>query len=121
MNISQFDIWQVNLNPTIGSEQNGRRHCIILQTNAASNYGLTTIIAPITSKKIEKVYPFEIKINPSNKNGLKELSKIKFDQVRVIDKRRLIEKFGKIEDRYFIEILKALKIIFDFDRDFNVV
>ncbi|MCK5510554.1 type II toxin-antitoxin system PemK/MazF family toxin [Candidatus Parcubacteria bacterium] len=119
MNISQFDIWKVNLNPTLGSEQKGMRPCVVLQTNAVSNYGLTTIIAPLTSKKIDKIYSFEIKIKPSNKNGLKELSKIKFDQVRVIDKRRLVKKFGKIEEKYSIEILKALKIIFDFDRDFS--
>ena len=90
----------------------------MLQTNAVSNYGLTTIIAPITSKKIDKIYPFEIKINSSNKNGLKCFSKIKFDQVRVIDKKRLIKKIGRIEEKYFPEILKALKIIFDFDMDF---
>ena len=118
MNIHQFDIWRVDLNPTIGSEQKGRRPCVVLQTNAVSNYGLTTIIGPITSKKIDKIYPFEIKIKPSNKNGLKEFSKIKFDQVRVIDKKRLIKKIGIIEEKYFMEILKSLKIIFDFNRDF---
>ncbi|MCG2701137.1 type II toxin-antitoxin system PemK/MazF family toxin [Candidatus Parcubacteria bacterium] len=119
MNISQFDVWQVDLNPTIGSEQKGRRPCVVLQTNAVSNYGLTTIIAPLTSKKVDKIYSFETEIKPSNKNGLKELSKIKLDQVRVIDKRRLIKKLGEIEEKDFIEILKALKIIFDFDRDFS--
>ena len=119
MNISQFDIWKVNLNPTLGSEQKGMRPCVVLQTNAVSNYGLTTIIAPLTSKKINKIYSFEIEIKPSNKNGLKELSKIKFDQVRVIDKKRLIKKFGKVEEKYLGEILKALKVIFDFDRDFS--
>ena len=119
MNISQFDIWKVDLNPTIGSEQKGIRPCVILQTNAVSDYGLTTIIAPLTSKKTDKIYAFEVKVKPSAKNGLKELSKIKFDQVRVISKQRLIKKLGKIEEKDFFEILKALKIIFDFDRDFS--
>ena len=119
MNISQFDIWKVDLSPTVGSEQKGKRPCLILQTNAVGNYGLTTIIAPFTSKKLDKIYSFEVKIKPSSKNGLKELSKIKFDQARVIDKKRLIKRLGKIEERHFFEILKALKIIFDFDRDFS--
>ncbi len=119
MNINQFDIWQVDLNPTMGSEQKGKRPCVILQTNAVSDYGLTTIIAPLTSKKVNKVYSFEADIKPSSRNGLRELSKIKFDQIRVIDKRRLIKKIGKIEEKYFFEILKALKNIFDFNRDFS--
>lgn len=119
MHINQFDIWQVDLSPTIGSEQEGRRPCVVLQTNAVSDYGLTTIIAPFTSKKIDKVYSFEVEIKPSNKNGLKEFSKIKFDQVRVIDKRRLIKRIGKTEEKYFLEISRALKIIFDLNRDFS--
>ena len=118
MKIFQFDIWQVNLNPTKGSEQYGRRPCIILQTNAVSDYGLTTIVAPFSSKNIDKVYSFEVRINPSKKNSLKEISKIKFDQVRVIDKSRLIKRLGGIEKAYHFDILRALKIIFDFNRDF---
>ena len=119
MNICQFDVWQVDLSPTIGSEQKGRRPCVVLQTNAVSNYGLTTIIAPLTSRKVDKIYPFEVEIQPTSKNGLRELSKIKFDQIRVIDKKRLIKKFGKIEKEHFIRIIKAVKIIFDLDSDFQ--
>ncbi len=51
MNIFQFEIWQLDLSPSKGSEQNGIRPCIILQTNAVSDFGFTTIVAPFTSKK----------------------------------------------------------------------
>ena len=119
MRITQFDIWQINLNPTKGSEQRGKRPCVVLQTNAVSNYGRTTIIVPITTKKIDKIYPFEIKIKPAKTNGLKEVSKIKFDQVRVIDKTRLIKKIGRTEKKYYPFILESLKIIFDFNGDFR--
>jgi len=118
-NVAQFDIWQVNLNPTKGSEQSGLRPCLILQTNAVSNYGLTTLIAPFTSKKIDKIYPYEVSVTPASQNGLTEISKIKFDQVRVIDKQRLIRQIGTLEPTYISESLSALRIIFDFGGDFR--
>ena len=117
--LNQFEIWEVDLNPTKGSEQKGIRPCLILQTNAAGDYGKTTIIVPITTKKIDKIYPFEVKMNASFKNGLRELSKIKFDQVRVIDKTRLIKKIGIAEKRYFNAFLLAMDIIFDINGNFR--
>lgn len=117
--LNQFDIWQVDLNPTKGSEQQGIRPCLILQTNASGNYGRTTLIAPITSKKTETIYPFEVKIEASNYNKLPALSKIKFDQIRVIDKSRLVKKIGVIEKKYFSAILSAFNVIFDLDGNFR--
>lgn len=115
----QFEIWQVNLNPTKGSEQRGIRPCIILQTNAAGNYGLTTIIAPLTSKKINNIYPYEVLVKPTKENRLTEMSKIKFDQTRVIDKQRLIKKIGNLEKKYIEESLLAIDIIYDLRGDFR--
>ncbi|MFH1412628.1 MAG: type II toxin-antitoxin system PemK/MazF family toxin [bacterium] len=117
--INQFEIWKVNLNPAKGSEQKGERPCLILQTNASSDYGRTTIIAPITTKKIDKIYPFEVKIEISSSSGLKQVLKIKLDQVRVIDKNRLIKKLGKIEQKDFNQVQQALEIIFDMAGDFR--
>ena len=118
MRIFQFDVWQVNLNPTKGSEQRGKRPCVIMQTNAVGDYGLTTIVAPLTGKNTDKAYSFEAVVKPSRKNGLKKKSKIKLNQVRVIDKSRLINKLGRIEKGYYSNIQRALKVIFDFNEDF---
>lgn len=118
MRICQFDVWLVDLNPTTGSEQNGKRPCIILQTNATKNYGATTLIAPFTTKNLNKLYPFEVKIQPSRQNGLNENSKIKLDQIRVIDKTRLLKKIGNLEKIHYDDILNSLKVIFDFESDF---
>jgi len=117
--ILQFEIWQVNLNPTKGSEQRGIRPCVILQTNAVSNYGLTTIIAPLTGKKISNIYPYEVLIKSTKQNNLKEASKIKFDQIRVIDKQRLIKKIGSLEQKYIEESLLAIEVIHDLKGDFR--
>lgn len=115
MKINQFDIWLVDLNPIKGSEQSGQRPCLVIQTNAANNYGNTILIAPLTSQKTEKIYPYEVKITPSEINKIKHISKIKFDQIKVIDKQRLIEKIGMLEKIFYKDIMNAIKIIIDFD------
>lgn len=118
-NSPQFSVWLVDLNPVKGSEQSGIRPCVLLQTNAVSYYGLTTLIAPFSSQKLDRIYPYEIKIAPSTENGLSALSKLKCDQIRVISKERLIKQIGYIEKQYHFEILKAVKIIFDLQGDFR--
>ncbi len=119
MQLKQFDIVLVNLNPTKGAEQKGEnRPCIILQTNASEDYGKTTIIAPLSSN-IEKIYPFEVLLNPSKTNNLKVSSKVKFEQVRVIDKQRIINKIGRAEEKDITKIDYALNVIFDLERNFR--
>lgn len=119
MNCTQFDIYDVNLNPTQGSEQKGIRPCVILQTNAVSDLGRTTLIAPLTSRKLEKVYPYEVLVPATTQNGLKQKSKAKLDQIRVIDKTRVQAKRGTLEKEYTQSILSAMDIIFDREGDFR--
>ena len=117
--INQFEVWQTNLNSTMGSKQKGIRPCLIIQTNASGNKAHTTIIVPFSSKKLENIYPFEIRISPSKKNGLQKTSKLKCEQISVIDQNSLVKRLGTIEKSYYNNIFKALKVIFDIDRDFN--
>ena len=107
MNYKQFDIYNIDLNPTKGSEQRGNRPCLILQTNAVSHLGRTTLIAPFTTKKIKNIYPYEVEIIPSIINNLTEISKVKLDQIRVIDKTRIQEKMGTLEEAYHNNIFEA--------------
>lgn len=116
---SQFEIWRVQLNPVKGSEQRGIRPCLILQTNAVQGKGNTTLIAPFTTKKLDKIRFYETHIAPSSENGLREASKVKFDQIRVIDKTRLIKKIGSLETKYFQAVLSALFYLFDMRGDFR--
>ncbi len=119
MNINQFEIWNVDLNPVRGSEQNGIRPCAVLQTNAANKFGMTILIAPFTSRNIEKLYPYEVKVDKTKVNNLKYTSKIKLDQIRVIDKSRFVQKMGEIDEVYTDKILEAIGVIFDFERNFR--
>ena len=116
--VKQFDIFLVNLNPTKGSEQQGIRPCLCLQSNAVGDFGRTTLIAPLTSQKVEKIYPFEFLIEPTVKNKIKNLSKVNLSQIKVVDKERIIKKIGTLEDKYFDFFKIALENIFDLNGDF---
>ncbi len=120
MNYKQFEIYDINLNPTKWSEQSGIRPCLILQTNAVSDIWKTTIIAIFTSKKLERIYPYEVLVSKSEQNWLDLDSKLKLDQVRVVDKTRILMKRWEISDVQTQEkILKALDIIFDMKGNFR--
>ncbi|OCL87071.1 mRNA interferase PemK [Aliarcobacter thereius] len=85
--IKRYDIFLVKLNPTVGSEIQKTRPCIIISPNEI-NVLKTVIIAPLTSKGFEFI--FRPKINFDGKEGL-----ILLDQIRTVDKSRLVKKVGK--------------------------
>lgn len=119
MNLKQFDIVTVDLNPTKWSEQKwNSRPCVILQSNAGLNKAKTVLIAPLTSKNIDKIFPFEIFLKKNKENNLDENSKAKFEQIRVIDKRRIQKNIWKLSREQILEFYEAISIIFDLRKDF---
>ena len=93
---SQYSIVLVNLDPTIGSEIKKTRPCVIISPNEM-NFNINTIIgAPMTSKS--RNYPTRVKIDDN--------SYIVLDQIRTIDKKRVIKKLGEVND---IEIIIKIK------------
>jgi len=93
---SQYSIVLVNLDPTIGSEIKKTRPCVIISPNEM-NFNINTIIvAPMTSKS--RNYPTRVKIDDN--------SYIVLDQIRTIDKKRVIKKLGEVDD---IEIIIKIK------------
>lgn len=97
----------VNLNPTIGSEIKKSRPAVIVQNDIGNQYSPLTIIAPITSQGIEKVYPIEVLIK--NK-GLEKESKVLLNQIRAVDKQRLVKRLGILNTHTIEKINEALKI-----------
>jgi len=91
------EIYLVNFDPTIGHEVKKKRPALILSNNIHNQYSPLVTIAPLSSNT-NKVYPFEIYI-PKTMADLHENSKIMIIQLRSIDKQRLINKIGNIEDR----------------------
>ncbi len=107
--VKRGEIWLIDLDPTIGHEISKSRPGLIIQNDFGNKYGSTTIIAPVTSKNLDKIYPVEILINRDN-SGLEKDSKILLNQIRTIDKSRLIKKLGNISYSTLKDVEEAIKI-----------
>src|SRR5690349_15184981 len=91
MEISQYQIVLVNLDPTIGSEIQKNRPCVVISPNEINRNLRTVVIAPMTTKS--KPYPTRIKVSHQNKTGW-----VVIDQIRTIDKIRIVKVLGKLSD-----------------------
>ena len=103
------EIFYVNLEKGIGSEQGGIRPVVIIQNETGNIYSPTVIIAAITSQQHKKNIPTHVNIN-SEEYGLNKDSVILLEQIRTIDKSRLKEKIGRLSKNDLEEINKALLI-----------
>ena len=101
MELEQYSIILVNLNPTIGSEIKKTRPCVIISPNEINKFLRTIIVAPMTTNL--KNYPTRIKVKHNGKRGM-----IAIDQIRTIDKSRVLKKFDKLSKS---EIQKCKEII----------
>ncbi len=102
--IHRFDIWLVQLDPTQGSEIKKKRPCVIISPDEMSLLK-TSIIAPMTSKGF--IFPTRIQFTFQGKKGL-----ILLDQIRAVDKSRLIQKIGSISQNARIKIVNCLQELF---------
>jgi len=103
------DIWLVSLDPTIGHEIKKSRPAVIIQNDLGNKYSPITIIAPVTSKNIDKIYPVEISLTKKN-SRLDKDSKALLNQIRAVDKRRLIKKIGKLNKEALVKLDESIKI-----------
>ncbi len=97
MVIKRGDMFYADLSPVIGSEQGGVRPVLIIQNDTGNKYSPTVIAAAITSQTGKNKLPTHIEIG-SEDNGLKSDSVVLAEQIRTIDKSRLKEKIGHIDD-----------------------
>tara|TARA_R110000850_G_scaffold254614_1_gene380181 strand:+ start:69212 stop:69535 length:324 start_codon:yes stop_codon:yes gene_type:complete len=91
MELEQYTIVLVNLDPTIGSEIKKTRPCVIISPNEMNKYLNTIVLAPMTTNL--KKYPTRIAVNHNSKKGM-----IALDQIRTVDKTRIIKVFEKLTD-----------------------
>lgn len=103
--VRRFDVFLVNLDPTVGSEIKKTRPCLIVSPDEINRSIRTVIIAPITSQG--KTYPTRIPCFFQGKQGL-----ILFDQLRTIDKQRLVRKLGQLDDATNELVLAGLNELF---------
>jgi mRNA interferase MazF len=104
------DIFVVDFEHTVGHEIKKTRPALVLQNNVANRYSLVITIAAITSHDANtKLYPTEVFISHTE-GGLHHDSVILLNQIRTIDKRRLVKKLGKVNTRTMIGVNRALDI-----------
>jgi len=101
MELKQYTIVLINLDPTIGSEIKKTRPCVIVSPNELNKFLNTIIVAPMTTNL--KKYPTRIEVEHNNRKGM-----IAIDQIRTIDKSRIIKKFDRLSKS---EIQKCKDII----------
>jgi len=103
MELSQYAIVLVNLDPTIGSEIKKTRPCVIISPNEMNKYLQTIVIAPMTSSS--KTYPTRVEVKHNKAKGW-----IVVDQIRTVDRQRITKVFGSLSDK---EISKLKSVIFE--------
>jgi len=109
----QGEIWQVNLDPTIGSEMKKSRPCLILNNDMVGKLALK-IVAPLTDfKEHYELVPWMVTIEPNSTNGLNKKSAIDLFQVRSLSEKRLAHKVGSVEEEILKACKVALNVVFD--------
>ncbi|QIL50267.1 type II toxin-antitoxin system PemK/MazF family toxin [Weissella coleopterorum] len=111
------EIWYANLeNGRIGSEQGGIRPVLIVQNNVGNLYAPTTIVIPISTKKIKKSLPTHVKLAAElTGTGINRNSTLLIEQIRVVDKKRLQDRLGRLAEPQMAAVRTALAVSLGFD------
>jgi len=112
MNIKRGGIYLAALDPVIGREISKTRPVVIISNNKNNEFSGTVTILPLTSKNVQKIYPFEVFIAKGIGN-LPKNSKVKADQIRTLDKGRIIKFLGTLESKEMDHTEKAITIHLD--------
>ncbi len=110
-NIKRGDIYFADLRPVVGSEQGGIRPVLIIQNDMGNRHSPTVIAAAITSQMNKARLPTHIELSASS-YGLTRDSVILLEQIRTIDKRRLLEKMGRLDKTAMDQVDSALAVSF---------
>ena len=103
------EIYLAALDPTVGHEIKKTRPTLIIQNDISNQYSPTTIVAAITSRLNMPPYPNEAIIQPSVASGLQVVSTVRLDQLRTIDRRRLLKRLGKADTATMRAVDLAIK------------
>jgi len=104
---NRFDVYLTNLDPAVGSEIQKTRPCLIVSPNEMNKHIRTVIVAPMTTAG--KDYPTRVSCTFKKKKG-----QIVLDQIRTIDKKRLVKKLGTIDPETQLKVITILQRLFSF-------
>lgn len=105
MEINQYDIVLVNLDPTMGSEMKKTRPCVVLSPNEMNKYLQTIVVAPMTTSS--KSYPTRVEIKHNQTKGW-----IAIDQIRTIDRARIVKRYETLTTKEVVKVKNVIKETF---------
>ena len=105
MGVSRFDVFLVNLDPTVGSEIRESRPCVVVSPDEMNRYVRTVVVAPLTTSG--RPYPSRVQTLFAGKNG-----QVVIDQLRTVDKARLAKPLGALDPREAATVLEVLRDFF---------
>lgn len=117
MNIKRGDIFYADLSPVVGSEQGGVRPVLIIQNDVGNKFSPTVIVAAITSQHSKANLPTHIKLSAEG-CGLSKDSVVLLEQVRTLDKKRLKERIGSLDNVFMMKVDEALTISFGLTNEY---
>ncbi len=120
MTIKRGDIYYADLSPVVGSEQGGIRPVLIVQNDVGNKYSPTVIAAAITSQRDKTNLPTHIRVD-ADQSGLAKDSIVLLEQIRTIDKQRLKERMGRLDNGSMNMVDRALTVSFGLGNEVNTV
>ena len=108
--IRRGEIYLCSFDPTVGHEIKKTRPALIIQNDIGNRYSPLTIVAALTSSVSAVPYPVELVVEPTIANGLQSASSIRLDQIRTVDRRRLIRRLGVLDAAIMTKVDEAIKI-----------
>jgi mRNA interferase MazF len=109
MTIRRGEVHIAALDPVVGKEISKTRPVVVVSNDMNNRYSGTVTVLPVTSGNLEKIYPFEVYLRKGSGNLPKD-SKVKADQIRTLDKARLVKRHGELGDDEIAEIEKAMRV-----------
>jgi mRNA interferase MazF len=104
------EIYLCSFDPTVGHEIKKTRPALVIQNDVGNRYSPLTIVAAITSAVSPVPYPVEVVIDPTAANGMVVRSSIRLDQIRTVDRQRLVRRLGVVDPAIVAKVDEALKI-----------
>lgn len=105
MEINQYDIVLINLDPTMGSEMKKTRPCVVLSPNEMNKYLQTIVVAPMTTSS--KPYPTRVEIKHNQTKGW-----IAIDQIRTVDRARIVKRYETLTSKEIVKVKSVIKEAF---------
>lgn len=115
--VKRGEIYYADLSPVVGSEQGGVRPVLIIQNDTGNRYSPTVIAAAITSQMGKARLPTHIELPVSKSSGLSRNSTVLLEQVRTLDKKRLRERMGRVDEDLMEQIDLAIAVSFGLSHD----